>query len=31
MRSAVERLFGWFKSFRRIIIRYEKLVSTYKT
>jgi transposase len=30
MRSAVERLFGWIKSFRRIIIRYERLKSTYK-
>jgi transposase len=30
MRSAVERLFGWIKSFRRIIIRYERLESTYK-
>jgi transposase len=30
MRSAVERLFGWLKSFRRIIIRYEKPASTYK-
>jgi transposase len=30
MRSAVERFFGWIKSFRRIIIRYEKLESTYK-
>jgi transposase len=30
MRSAVERFFGWLKSFRRIIIRYEKLESTYK-
>jgi transposase len=29
-RSAVERFFGWLKSFRRIIIRYEKLASTYK-
>ncbi len=28
--SAVERFFGWLKSFRRIIIRYEKLASTYK-
>jgi len=25
MRSAVERFFGWLKSFRRIIIRYERL------
>jgi transposase len=30
MRPAVERLFGWLKSFRRIIIRYERLESTYK-
>jgi transposase len=30
MRSAVERFFGRIKSFRRIIIRYEKLESTYK-
>jgi transposase len=30
MRSAVERFFGWLKSFRRIIIRYERLESTYK-
>jgi len=30
MRSAVERFFGWLKSFRRIIIRYERLASTYK-
>jgi hypothetical protein len=30
MRSAVERFFGWIKSFRRIIIRYERLASTYK-
>jgi transposase len=30
MRSAVERLFGWIKNFRRIIIRYERLASTYK-
>jgi transposase len=30
MRPAVERLFGWIKSFRRIIIRYERLESTYK-
>jgi transposase len=27
MRSAVERFFGWLKSFRRIIMR---LASTYK-
>jgi len=30
MRSAVERFFGRIKSFRRIIIRYERLESTYK-
>jgi transposase len=30
MRSAEERLFGWIKSFRRIIIRYERPESTYK-
>jgi transposase len=30
MRSVVERFFGWIKSFRRIIIRYERLASTYK-
>jgi transposase len=30
MRPAEERLFGWIKSFRRIIIRYERLESTYK-
>jgi transposase len=30
MRSAVERFFGWIKSFRRTIIRYERLESTYK-
>jgi len=30
MRSAVERFFGWIKSFRRIVIRYERLASTYK-
>jgi transposase len=30
MRSAVERFFGWLKSFRRITIRYERLASTYK-
>jgi len=30
MRSAVERFFGWLKSFRRIIIRYERIASTYK-
>jgi len=30
MRSAVKRFFGWLKSFRRIIIRYEKLATTYK-
>jgi transposase len=31
MRSAVERFFGWIKSFRRITIRYERPESTYKT
>jgi transposase len=30
MRSAVERFFGWLESFRRIIIRYGRLASTYK-
>jgi transposase len=30
MRPAAERLFGRIKSFRRIIIRYERLESTYK-
>jgi transposase len=30
MRSAVERFFEWLKSLRRIIIRYERLASTYK-
>lgn len=30
MRPAVERFFGWLKSFRRIILRYERLASTYK-
>jgi transposase len=30
IKSAVERFFGWLKSFRRIILRYEKLASTYK-
>jgi transposase len=30
MRSAVERFFGWLKPFRRIIVRYERLASTYK-
>jgi transposase len=29
MRSAVERLFEWLKNFRRIIVRYERLASTY--
>jgi transposase len=28
IRSAVERFFGWLKSFRRITIRYERLEST---
>ena len=30
MRSAVERFFGWLKSFRRIVIRYDRLVEMYK-
>jgi transposase len=30
MRDAVERFFRWLKSFRRIIIRYVRLASTYK-
>jgi transposase len=30
MRSAVERFYGWLKSFRRITIRYERLAMTYK-
>jgi len=30
MKSTVERFFGWLKSSRRIIIRYEKLAITYK-
>jgi len=30
MKSAVERFYGWIKNFRRIILRYEKLASTYK-
>jgi transposase len=30
MRPAAERFFGWIKSFRRIIIRYERPESTYK-
>jgi len=30
MRSAVERFFGWLKSFRRMILGYERLASTYK-
>jgi transposase len=30
MRSAVERFFGWIKSFRRILIRYERLAVTYR-
>jgi transposase len=28
--SAVERFFGWLKSFRRIIMRYGRLASTCK-
>jgi transposase len=31
MRPAAERLFGRIKSFRTIIIRYERPESTYKT
>jgi transposase len=30
VRSAVERFFGWLKSLRRMILRYERLASTYK-
>jgi transposase len=30
MRGDVERFFEWIKNFRRIIIRYEELTSTYK-
>ena len=30
MRSAVERFYGWLKSFRRIIVRYERLAATCK-
>jgi transposase len=30
VRSAVERFFGWLKSFMRIIVRYERLASTCK-
>jgi transposase len=30
MRSAVERFFGWLKSFRRMLIRYERLAVTYR-
>ncbi|MEM2153209.1 MAG: hypothetical protein QXR81_07390 [Candidatus Nezhaarchaeales archaeon] len=30
MRLAVERFYGWLKSFRRITIRYEKLAAIYK-
>ena len=30
IRSAIERFFGWLKSFRRITIRYGRLASTYK-
>jgi transposase len=29
VRSMIERFFGWIKSFRRIIIRYDRLPSTY--
>jgi len=30
MKSSVERFFRWIKNFRRIVIRYERLASTYK-
>ncbi|MEM3061508.1 MAG: transposase [Candidatus Bathyarchaeia archaeon] len=30
IRSAVERFYGWIKSLRRIVIRYERLAITYK-
>lgn len=30
MRSTIERFYGWIKSFRRIIIRYERLAITFK-
>jgi transposase len=30
MRSAVERFLGWLKSFRRIVIGYERLAVTYR-
>jgi transposase len=30
VRSVVEEFFGWIKSFRRMIIRYERLELTYK-
>ena len=29
VRSMIERFYGWIKVFRRIIIRYERLPSTY--
>lgn len=29
VRSMIERFFAWLKSFRRIVIRYERLPSTY--
>jgi len=29
LRSAVERFFAWLKSFRRLVVRYERLVSTF--
>jgi len=29
VRSMIERFYGWMKAFRRIIIRYERLPSTY--
>lgn len=29
VRSMIERFYGWLKAFRRIVIRYERLPSTY--
>ena len=29
MRSVVERFFAWIKSFRRIILRYDRMATTY--
>lgn len=29
VRSMIERFYGWMKAFRRVIIRYERLPSTY--